>query len=214
MLIDLNLEGKRVVVVGGGSEGYRKTVDFLDAGAKILVVSQSFSSNMTKLYSEKKISILKEKIENAESFMDSFDPKPDIVVAVTSNSEFNSSLIDCAKSSGCMVYAPDNPLVSDFALPATASVGDVRIAVSTGGKSPAMASVLRKRIEKMITAEDLLQIKLQEYLRDLLKRQGGDQKVRKELLYKVIEDLDIQRLLKENKFEEAKEKAADIVQKT
>ena len=113
-----------------------------------------------------------------------------------------------------MVYAPDNPLVSDFALPATASVGDVRIAVSTGGKSPAMASVLRKRIEKMITAEDLLQIKLQEYLRDLLKRQGGDQKVRKELLYKVIEDLDIQRLLKENKFEEAKEKAADIVQKT
>ena len=177
MLIDLNLEGKRVVVVGGGSEGYRKTVDFLDAGAKILVVSQSFSSNMTKLYSEKKISILKEKIENAESFMDSFDPKPDIVVAVTSNSEFNSSLIDCAKSSGCMVYAPDNPLVSDFALPATASVGDVRIAVSTGGKSPAMASVLRKRIEKMITAEDLLQIKLQEYLRDLLKRQGGDQKV-------------------------------------
>ncbi len=46
MLVDLNFEGKRVVVEGGGPEGYRKTVDFLDAGAKVLVVSQSFSSDM------------------------------------------------------------------------------------------------------------------------------------------------------------------------
>jgi precorrin-2 dehydrogenase/sirohydrochlorin ferrochelatase len=214
MLVDLNFEGKRVVVVGGGSEGYRKTVDFLEAGAKVLVVSQSFSSGMANLNREKKISIRKEKLENAESFIVGFYPKPDIVVAVTSNREFNSNLIKCAKSAGCMVYAPDNPSVSDFALPATARVGDVRIAVSTGGKSPAMASVLRKRIEKLVTAEDLLQIKLQEYLRDLLKRQVSDQKVRKELLYKVIQDFDIQKLLKENRFDEAKEKATAIVQKT
>jgi precorrin-2 dehydrogenase/sirohydrochlorin ferrochelatase len=214
MLVDLKFEGKLVVVVGGGSEGYRKTVDFLDAGAKVLVVSQSFSKDMANLSKEKKISIRKEKLENAKSFIDSFDSKPDVVVAVTSNREFNFSLLECAKSAGCMVYAPDNPSVSDFALPATARVGDVRIAVSTGGKSPAMASVLRKRIEKLVTAEDLLQIKLQEYLRDLLKRQVSDQKVRKELLYKVIQDFDIQRLLKDNKFEEAKKRATGIVQKS
>jgi precorrin-2 dehydrogenase/sirohydrochlorin ferrochelatase len=214
MLIDLNLEGKCVVVVGGGSEGYRKTVDFLDAGAKVLVVSQSFSSNMANLNREKKISIRKEKLENAKSFINNFDPKPDVVVAVTSDHKFNSSLLECAKSAGCMVYAPDNPSVSDFALPATARIGDVRIAVSTGGKSPAMASVLRKRIEKLVTAEDLLQIKLQEYLREVLKKQVSNQKVRKELLYKVIRDDDIKRLLKGNKFEEAKEKAKSIVKKT
>jgi precorrin-2 dehydrogenase/sirohydrochlorin ferrochelatase len=214
MLVDLKSEGKRVVVVGGGSEGYRKTVDFLDAGAKVLVVSQSFSSSVAKLAKEKKISIQKEKLEDAQSFMESFEPKPDIVVAVTNNHELNSNLIKSAKSTGCMVYAPDNPSASDFILLATAKVGDVRIAVSTDGKSPAMARVLRKRVEKMITKEDLLQIQLQEYLRSLLRKQVDDQKVRKELLYRVIQNADIQKFIKENKFDEAREKATDIIQKS
>jgi siroheme synthase (precorrin-2 oxidase/ferrochelatase) len=43
MLVDLKVDGKTVVVVGGGSEGYRKTLDFVEAGAKVLVVSQEFS---------------------------------------------------------------------------------------------------------------------------------------------------------------------------
>ena len=60
-----------------------------------------------------------------------------------------------------MVYSVDNPALSDFILPAVAQVGDVKIAVSTSGKSPAMAKVLRERIEKMITPEDLLEIQLQ-----------------------------------------------------
>jgi precorrin-2 dehydrogenase / sirohydrochlorin ferrochelatase len=214
MIVDLKFQGKCVVVVGGGSEGYRKTVDFLEAGAKVLVVSQSFSSGISKLNKEGKICIRKENLEDAESFMCSFDPKPDIVVAVTSNHELNSNLIKSAKSAGCMVYAPDNPSASDFILPATAKVGDVRIAVSTGGKSPAMASILRKRIEKMVSEEDLLQIKLQESLRGLLKKQVGDQKIRKELLYKILQDIEIQKLLKENKLSEAKERATDIIQKS
>ena len=61
-----------------------------------------------------------------------------------------------------MVYAVDNPALSDFILPAVAQVGDVKVAVSTGGKSPAMARVLRERIEKLVTPEDLLEIELQE----------------------------------------------------
>jgi len=109
-----------------------------------------------------------------------------------------------------MAYAPDNPAVSDFILPATAKIGDVRIAISTSGKSPAMASVLRKRIEKTITPEDLLQIMLQDYLRGILKKQVSDQKTRRKLLYKVLQDADVQELLKQGKFEEAKEKAQQI----
>ena len=49
MFVDLKFDGKYVVVVGGGSESYRKTMDFLDAGAKILVISKSFSSEIKHL---------------------------------------------------------------------------------------------------------------------------------------------------------------------
>jgi precorrin-2 dehydrogenase/sirohydrochlorin ferrochelatase len=214
MIVDLKLEGKYVVVVGGGSEGYRKTMDFLEGGAKILAVSQSFSTEIAKLGQAGKICLQKEEIENADAFVESFDPKPDLLVAVTNNHELNAQLIKCAKSKGCMVYAPDNPSLSDFTLPATAKVGEVRIAVSTSGKSPAMASILRKRIEQMITPEDLLQVKLQDHLRSLLKKQVRDQKIRKQVLYRILQNEDIQTLLKQGKFEEAKEKATEIVQKS
>ena len=42
MLIDLKLDGKTVMVVGGGAEAYRKTQSFVDSGAKIWVISKEF----------------------------------------------------------------------------------------------------------------------------------------------------------------------------
>jgi len=211
MLVDLKVDGKCVVVVGGGSEGYRKTLDFVEAGAKVLVVSEEFSEGIQALNKSGKICLQKEKITDAEEFVDSFEPKPDLLVAVTNNHELNAELISSAKAIGCMVYAPDKPATSDFILPAVAKVGDVRIAISTSGKSPAMASVLRQRIEKMITPEDLLQIKLQSHLRQALKKQVTDHKVRRQLLYQIIEDAKVQGLLKEGKYEEAKEAAEKIL---
>ena len=105
--------------------------------------------------------MLKTEIKDAQAFVDSLNPKPDIFLAVTNNSELNLELVKAAKIYGCMVYSVDNPALSDFILPAVAKVGDVKIAVSTGGKSPAMARVLRERIEKLVTPEDLLEIELQ-----------------------------------------------------
>ncbi len=210
MLVDLKSDGKYVVVVGGGSESYRKTVDFLEAGAKILVVSRSFSSGIKQLQEQGKIRLQQAEVEDAKTFFDSLKPKPDLLVAVTNNHNLNAQLIRHAKSAGCMVYAPDNPSMSDFILPAIAKVGDVRIAISTSGKSPAMASVLRKRIEKIITPEDLLQVKLQDYMRGILKERISDQKVRRKLLYSILQNAAIQKLLKQGKFEEAKEEAIEI----
>ncbi len=213
MLVDLKVDGKCVVVVGGGSEGYRKTLDFVEAGAKVLVVSEEFSEGIQALSKAGKICMQKEKVADVEEFVCSFEPKPDLLVAVTDDHELNAELIRTAKAARYMVYAPDNPATSDFILPAVAKVGDVRIAISTSGKSPAMASVLRQRIENIITPEDMLQIKLQSHLRQTLKKQFTDQKVRRQLLYRVIEDVDVQALLKEGKFEEAKEAAAKILNK-
>jgi precorrin-2 dehydrogenase/sirohydrochlorin ferrochelatase len=212
MLVNLKSNGKYVVVVGGGSEGYRKTLDFVEAGAKVLVVSRSFSNGIKQLSESGKICIQKEEVEEAEVFISSFDLKPDLLVAVTNNHELNQQLITKAKQAGCMVYAPDNPAISDFTLPAVAKVGDVKIAISTEGKSPAMARVLRQRIEKLITPEDLLQVELQNRLRKALKEQVADQKARRQLLYRVLEDAEVKKLLKKGALSEAQEKAEKILQ--
>jgi precorrin-2 dehydrogenase/sirohydrochlorin ferrochelatase len=212
LLVDLDFKGKYVVIVGGGSESYRKTPTFVEAGAKILVVSKAFSDGIKKLHALGKLELLEAEVKDAEAFVKNLNPKPDLLVAVTNDHALNATLIKHAQSAGCMVYAVDNPAASDFILPAVAKVGEVQIAISTAGKSPAMARELRQRIEKLITHEDLLQIELQTYTRAVLKKRILDQKARRRVLYEVLEDKEIKRFLKEGKFEEAKETALKILE--
>jgi len=212
LIVDLKFDGKHVVIVGGGSESYRKTLNFLDAGSKILVVSRTFSTGIKKLHRMKRIDLLKTDIKDGEAFINRLSPKPDLLITVTNDHNLNVQLAKHAKLAGCMVYAVDNPSVSDFILPALAKVGEVKIAISTNGKSPAMARVLRQRIERMITQEDLLQIKLQNYTRAILKQRILDQKARKKILYKILKDNHIKRLLKEGEFDEARGIAMKILE--
>jgi precorrin-2 dehydrogenase/sirohydrochlorin ferrochelatase len=213
LLIDLKLDGKTIIVVGGGSEGYRKTQSFVDCGAKIWVISKAFSSGIQKLNEAKKVALLKTEIQDAEAFVNSLNPKPDILLAVTNNQKLNFELVNAAKSAGCMVYSVDNPALSDFILPAVARVGDVKVAVSTSGKSPAMARMLRERIEKMITPEDLLELELQSHVRSTLKEHVSDPKVRSKMLYEILNNDNIKQVLKEGKLCEAQEIAMKLLDK-
>ena len=212
LLIDLKLEGKTVVVVGGGLEGYRKTQSFTDSGAKITVVSEIFSGGIKRLAEEKRVTLVKAEIKDAQTFFNDLSRKPDVFLAVTNDPKLNAQLVKVAKSAGCMVYSVDNPALSDFTLPAVAKIGDVKIAVSTSGKSPAMARALRQRIEKMITPEDLLNIKLQSYVRSILKEQVTDQKVRSKILNEILNNVDIKQALSEGKLCEAQEMALKLIE--
>ncbi|MCL5877194.1 MAG: bifunctional precorrin-2 dehydrogenase/sirohydrochlorin ferrochelatase [Candidatus Bathyarchaeota archaeon] len=213
MLIDLKLNGKAVMVIGGGAEATRKIQGFLDSGAKIWVISRDFSSEIQKLGEEKRVALLKTGIKDAQVFVDNLSPKPHVLLAATNNSALNLEMVKAAKHYGCMVYAVDNPEVSDFILPAVAHVGAVKIAVSTGGKSPAMAHVLRERVEKLITPQDLLAIQLQEKARAALKGKVVDQKERSKILYEILNNENIKKALSEGKTAEAEEIAIQLLEK-
>jgi len=211
VLVDLKLEGKTVIVVGGGNEGYRKIQSFVDSGATIWVISKEFSSGVQKLALENKLSLLTTEVKDAKAFMESLNPKPDIFLAVTNDSDLNLRLVKTAKLFGCMVYSVDNPALSDFILPAVAHVGEVRIAVSTSGKSPAMAKLLRQRIEEMIKPEDLLEIELQAYVRTVLRAKVSDSKARSKLLYEILNNDKIKQALKQGKMSEAQDMAKKLL---
>jgi len=213
MLIDLKLDGKTIMVIGGGAEAYRKTQSFIGSGAKIWLISRDFSAEVQKLGEEKKVALLKTGIKDAQAFVDSLNPKPDILLAVTNDSALNLALVKAAKYYDCMVYSVDNPALSDFILPAVAHVGDVKVAVSTGGKSPAMARVLRERIEKLVTPEDLLEIQLQEKARTTLKGVVDDPKERSKMLYDILNSVEIKKALSEGKLVEAEELAMKLIEK-
>lgn len=212
MILDLSFEGKYVVIVGGGAESYRKTLSFLEAGSKILVASRSFSKGINELHHAKKINLQKTDIKDGEAFINSLDPKPYLLLAVTNDHNLNLKLAKHAKSLGCMIYVTDNPSISDFIVPSVTTIGDVKIAISTSGKSPTMARVLRKRIEGIITQEDLLQINLQDYARALLKQRISDQKARRKILRRILDNDQIKRLLKAGEFAKAQNAAMQILE--
>jgi precorrin-2 dehydrogenase / sirohydrochlorin ferrochelatase len=211
LLIDLKLEGKNIIVAGGGLQAYRKTGSFVDSGAIIWVISKDFSEGIMGLADAKKVALIKTEIKGAKAFVNSLNPKPDIFLAVTDNAKLNLELVKAAKHVGCIVYSVDNPALSDFVLPAVAHVGDVKVAVSTSGKSPAMARLLRERIEKLVTPEDLLEIELQANVRGILKKQVSDGKARSKVLYEILNNDRIKQILKEGKLLEAQELAMKIM---
>ena len=213
MLIDLKLDGKIVMVIGGGAEAHRKTQSFLESGATIWVISRSFSREIEEMAKLRKVSLVRTAINDANAFIGSLSPRPDILLAATDDAKLNTELVRAGKSLGSMVYAVDNPALSDFILPAVARISDVKIAVSTSGRSPAMARVLRQRIEEMVTPQDILTIQLQADVRSAIKKQVADPKQRSNLLYKILNNSKIKELLKEGKLSEAQELATKIVSK-
>ena len=209
MIVDLNLKGKLVIVVGGGAEGYKKVNSLLTQNCKILVISDKVNSQLSNYIKQKKISFKKTKLKDT-SFLKQY--KPFLVMATTNDKELNRKIIQKAKKMKCYVYAADDPEVSDFAHPSVINIEDtVQIAISTGGRSPAMARKLKLQTEKIfkkiIKKEDIYQIKLQQIARDSAKKNIPTQIERKKFLYAVLHDKMIKQLIKDKKLKKAKQRA-------
>ncbi len=214
MIIDLNIADKLVIVIGGGTEGTRKVKSLLGQNCRITVVSNRLNRFLLDLAQEGKIDIVKTTLTDA-SVLDRFE-KPFLVLAATNNRELNRKLVKKAKGMGAFAYAADDPAASDFIHPAVINIGDtIFVTISTKGKSPAMARMLRIKVERvlkrLITKEDVEYIKLASFARNAAMNSLKDAASRKKYIYTVIKDSRIKNLIKNQKFEDAKSAAMEIL---
>jgi len=208
--VELNLAGKTVLLVGGGKEAELKARNLVDGCGRLIIVSGSFSQALRRLAKKRKAQLYVD-VSTRSDLIRRF--KPDIVMAVTDDPAVNARLVKEAKKMRILSYAVDDPSISDFRMPAIARKGDLRIAFYTGGKSPLVSSILRKRIERLITERDIEQIKLQEYARGIAKKRIPDGKTRRRVLYSLIRSPRIEKLLDSGMIGEAKAEAARLVEK-
>ena len=213
MIVDLNLKGKLTILVGGGQEGLKKINSLLTQDCKILLVSDKTNKQIADYVKQKKIVFKKIKLKNA-NFLSRY--KPILVMAATDNKELNRKIVEKAKKMRCYAYAADDPEVSDFSHPSVINIEDtVQIAVSTGGRSPAMARKIRMQAEKIfkkiIKKEDIYQIKLQEMARSSAKARLPTPLERKKFLYSVINDSQVKQLIKEGNFKKAQRRVMDML---
>ncbi|HSD04505.1 MAG TPA: bifunctional precorrin-2 dehydrogenase/sirohydrochlorin ferrochelatase [Nitrosopumilaceae archaeon] len=211
--MDLNLKGKLVIVVGGGQEGLKKINSLLTQDCKILLVSDKTNRQIDDYVKKKKIVFKKMKLENAD-FLSKY--KPILVMAATDDKKLNRKIVERAKKMRCYAYAADDPAVSDFSHPSVINIEDtVQIAVSTGGRSPAMARRIRMQAEKVfkkiVKKEDIDHIRLQEVARSLAKSKLATPLERKKFLYQIINDSKVKQLIKDDNFKKAQKRVMEML---
>ncbi len=212
LLIDLNLAGKEVLIVGGGQVGERKAKNFLDEKSEVTIASKNFSQTIKQLSKDGKISLEEIDLSLTPELLDPLISKAEVVIATTTDSKLNKKIANKARKNRAIVCVVDDPSNSDFSNIAIAKVGDVKIAVYTAGKSPAMARVLRQKIEKILTPKDILQVKLQEYIRTFAKDRIASKSERKKVLYYLIRNREVNGLLINGELDEAKSVAKKIIE--
>ena len=216
MIVDLNLEGKDVVVIGGGTEGVRKVRGLLGQNCKITLISNRLNRYLTDLGKQGQIEIMKTKIKDAsilDNYKNSF-----LVLVATDDKILNRKLVEKGRSMGSFVYAADDPLFSDFSYASIINIeGIMQIAISTSGRSPIMARKIRIKVERIlrriIKKSDIENTKLQDFARTAAKPSIKTVEERKEFLYSLMHNVDIQNLIKEDRVDDAKTVTLELLHK-
>lgn len=142
----LKLEGKKVVVVGGGMVAERKVTGLLGTGSHIIVISPNATDELKRLAGSERIEWLKKSFSK-EDMDDAF-----LVFAATNDNELNQ-YIKMAASDHQLVTIADDPEGSDFHVPSHIQRGRLSITVSTGGASPTLARKIREQLEQQFDDE-------------------------------------------------------------
>ncbi|MEK6870448.1 MAG: bifunctional precorrin-2 dehydrogenase/sirohydrochlorin ferrochelatase [Thermoproteota archaeon] len=213
MIIHLNLQGRLVIVIGGGNEALKRINSLLEENCQILVISNELNNQIKTLVKNKKIKFKKQKIQNS-SILSIY--KPYMIITTTNDKKLNQKIINDAKNKKIIAYSSDNPELSDFANPAIIDFENtIQIAIFTGGKSPAMSKKLRieseKIFKKIITKEDIGQIKIQNIAREHAKNTISTQNERKMYLSSIMGDKEIKRLIKDGQLKRAEKRAITIL---
>jgi precorrin-2 dehydrogenase/sirohydrochlorin ferrochelatase len=215
MIINLNLEGKKIIVVGGGNEAEKRIKSILNEKCEIIVISDSVNTQISKLVKTKKIKLKKQKIENIKFIL---ELNPDLIITTTNDKKINQKIINHAKKKKIIAYSSDNPEESDFS---NAAIIDfekmIQVAIFTGGRSPVMSKKIKSKVEivlkKVISKEDIAQIKIQKTSRKIAKEVIPTQSERKECLRSIMTDNHIDQLIKDGQIKKAEKRATEIIKK-
>ena len=135
----LDLKGRKAVVVGGGKVAERKVLTLLQAGADVKVISPKLTDRLLGKKNAGRIRHINRRYRSGD-LKDSF-----LVIAATDSPEINSRI---AKDAPLLVNVVDVPSECNFIVPSVMDRGNLILAISTGGTSPAFAKALRKELQK------------------------------------------------------------------
>ena len=197
----LKTSGLKVFILGTGEVATRRANKFLDHGAIVKLAGSSIDDEL----------IDKGAYLHSTNEVDDLVNWSDFVVIASGDRQLSDYVAEISNEK--LVNRADFPDDGDIIVPTSFNIGDIEISIFTNGKSPLMARQLRKRIQSVITEEDILEIELQDYSRSLLKEIIPNQKDRRDYLYKIFEDKDIQELIEAREINKAKAVIRELIKR-
>ncbi|WP_035571163.1 precorrin-2 dehydrogenase/sirohydrochlorin ferrochelatase family protein [Halonatronum saccharophilum] len=173
--INLRLEDKKVLVVGGGKVAYRKLKRLVKVRARVTVVGPQIIKEVEDLIKEAKVEY------HNRSFFDCDIHGYFLIIAATDNKEVNARIGELADQKGILVNIVDDKELSNFTLPSVVNRGDLLLTISTGGNLPALSKKLRIALEKEFGEEYGEYLKLMGDVRELVKEQVDDEGKRRDI---------------------------------
>jgi len=154
--IFLKLENIHILMVGAGMVGTEKLSFILknSPDAKITIVALHIADEIKAHANSNKNIIIQEKKFEADDIQ-----KHQIIIAATNDKTLNKAIYDIAKSKNILINVADTPDLCDFYLGSIVTKGDLKIAISTNGKSPTLAKRMREMFETILpeNIDELLQ---------------------------------------------------------
>jgi precorrin-2 dehydrogenase/sirohydrochlorin ferrochelatase len=161
--VNLVLDGRQCLVVGGGNVARRKVEGLMACGARVRVVAPRIDPGL-RLLAEVAFDERRWLAEDLDGVW--------LVIAATDDPAVNAAVYDAGQRAGIWVNGADDPANCSFTLPSVVRRGDLQVAVSTGGRSPALSTWLRRRIEGEIGPEYAVLLDILATERDGLKAAG------------------------------------------
>ena len=164
--VNLDIAGRKCIVIGGGKVAARKVGALLDCGGTVQVISPELSAELQELHHAKRIKWLQRQYQQ-EDLRGAF-----LVIAATDDELVQEDVFCEAEKNSQLINVADVPQRCNFILPATVKRDNLTISISTAGKSPALASKLRQKLEEIIGPEYGTLAEIMGLLRSEVLRQG------------------------------------------
>lgn len=145
--IYLDMNGRRCLVIGGGAVAERKIASLLEAGALLTVISPTITDTISRWAKGNSIELLARRYQSSDL------AEHEICFVATDDGAVNAQVFNDGRRLGVWVNAADDPAHCDFILPSVLRRGDLTVAVSSGGTSPALSRTIREELELYFTAE-------------------------------------------------------------
>ncbi len=170
-----NIKGKKVVVIGGGNVAERKVQPLVAAGADVLLVSPELTEGIRRMASEGILTV-KERGFEPDDLDDAW-----LVISATDDPDVQKEVVSETERRHIFCNVVDIPDMCSFIVPSMVRRGDLCIAISTAGRSPAVAKRIRKEMEKEYPVIWGLYIELLGRLREFILESSADPEEKKRL---------------------------------